>query len=157
MRRRSSSSWAWLSTCRSSSPRRVSCSAHRRLSCSLSRSWGKYHRACIELARSFHLPLLLGPCSATSSTTLFSSYTASFICLLWSAILLLCSTNRTTSSVWCLVVSPPVEGARLSRGPHLRKHTSRQPIRVGAVGKSRDDTVTWCAQISSGQRAGGNQ
>lgn len=42
MRRRSSSSWTWLSTCRSSSPRRVSCSAHRRLSCSLSRSWGKY-------------------------------------------------------------------------------------------------------------------
>lgn len=41
MRRRSSASWAWLSTCRSSSPRRVSCSAHRRLSCSLSRSWGK--------------------------------------------------------------------------------------------------------------------
>lgn len=44
IRRRSSSSWTWLSTCRSISPRRVSCSAHMRLSCSLSRSWGKYYR-----------------------------------------------------------------------------------------------------------------
>lgn len=41
MRRRSSSSWTWCSTWRSSSSRRVSCSVHRRLSCSLSRSWGK--------------------------------------------------------------------------------------------------------------------
>lgn len=44
MRRRSSASWVWLSTWRSNSPRRVSCSAHRRLSCSLSLSWGKHYR-----------------------------------------------------------------------------------------------------------------
>lgn len=36
---------------------------------------------------------------------------ASFICLLWSAILLLWSSDRTTSSVWCLLTSPPIEGA----------------------------------------------
>lgn len=48
MRRRSSASWVWLSTCRSKSPRRDSCSAHRRLNCSLSRSWEKYYRGWLH-------------------------------------------------------------------------------------------------------------